>query len=42
MRLIVTAEFHPVMAALSQLHDGRPDDNPTGVRFNDRTLFIDA
>jgi hypothetical protein len=38
MRIIVTARVHPVMAAGSQLHDGRPDDKPPLVRFNDGTL----
>jgi hypothetical protein len=42
MRIIVTARLLPVMAAASQLHDGRPDDKPLAVRFNDRILFIDA
>jgi hypothetical protein len=42
MRLIVIALFHPVMATLSQLHEGRPDDNASPVSFNVRILFIDA
>jgi hypothetical protein len=42
MRLIVIAFFHPVMETPSQLHEGRPDDNRSPVRFNVRILFIDA
>jgi hypothetical protein len=42
MRNIVIVRLHPVMATASQLHDGRADDKPSGVRFNDRILFIDA
>jgi hypothetical protein len=42
MRIIVMARLLPVMAAASQLHDGRPDDKPPAVRFNERILFIDA
>jgi hypothetical protein len=42
MRLIVTVVFLPVLETPSQLHDGRPGDKSPTVRFNDRTLFIDA